>query len=247
MLNKLNSPNTIIIIGRAHGGTRLLPEAMKETGVYFGEPLNIASDLLPTDDIYSACRLFGLNVKYKGNYEWDFASVLDAEIPQKFIQLLEVYLKPLIEADSAKVGWKIPNNTLIYPWLVRLLPEAHFVHWVRHPEGSTSVMTGVDRLEKWNVPCKKFLLHDWNYKVRAASWKYHYDIVNDTPTPKNFLQIRFEDYIGNQLEQSAIVEDKLGVSLKSLHLNKGKVWQPKKNWRKKYPFLTKPMDELGYQ
>ncbi|MBL4587186.1 MAG: sulfotransferase [Flavobacteriales bacterium] len=247
MLQKLNNPNTIVIIGRAHGGTRILPEAMKNTGVYFGEPLNIASDLLPLKPIAAACKIFGKQVVYKGNYEWDFTNTTTTKIPDEFLQLMTEYLSVLIKSNASKVGWKIPNSTLIYPWLVRLLPKASFIHWVRHPEGSTSVMTGVDRLEKWNVPCRKFLFHDWNYKVRAASWKYHYDIVNDTPRPDNFLQIRFEDYISNQNSTKLLVEEFVGVSLKTLELNRSKVWKPKKDWQKKYPFLRKAMDELDYR
>lgn len=247
MLEKLNNPNTVIIIGRAHSGTRILPEAMKENGVYFGEPLNVASDLLPTEDIYAACRLFGPFVDYRGNYEWDFERAVSAPIPQEFIDLLSKYLNVLIEKDSPKVGWKIPNSNLIYPWLVRLLPEATFIHWTRHPEGATSVMMGIDRLEKWNVPCTKFLLHDWNYKVRAASWKYHVDIVRHTPKPKRFLEVRFEDYIAQQEVEKKRIEEIVEIQLKTLELKKDKIWKPKKNWRRKYPFLKESMDALNYQ
>lgn len=247
MLEKLNNPNTVIIIGRAHSGTRILPEAMIENGVYFGEPLNVASDLLPVDDIYAACRIFGPFVDYKGNYEWNFDQVINGPIPERFAELLSKYLSVLAESDSQKVGWKIPNNNLIYPWLVRLLPEANFIHWTRHPEGATSVMMGIDRLEKWNIPCTKFLLHDWNYKVRAASWKYHYDIVRHTPQPARFLQVRFEDYIAQQETEKKRIEEMVGVPLKSLELKKDKVWKPKKNWRRKYPFLTQAMHELNYE
>ncbi|MFC2175875.1 sulfotransferase [Bacteroidota bacterium] len=247
MLEKLNSPNTIVIIGRAHSGTRILPEAMKDTGVYFGEPLNVASDLLPTKQIYEACRIFGPYVDYKGGYKWDFKRAVEANIPSDFIRLLEAYLSPLIDSGHQKVGWKIPNSNLIYPWLVKLLPEATFIHWLRHPEGVTSVMMGVDRLEKWNVPCKKFLLHDWNYKVRAASWKYHYDIVRQTPLPKRFLEVRFEDFIADQPRVKQQIEEFAGVEMKTLDLNRDKVWKPKKDWRKKYPFLTEAMDVLNYQ
>lgn len=247
MLEKLNSPNTVIIIGRAHSGTRILPEAMKNTGVYFGEPLNIASDLLPEQPVYEACKIFGPYVRYNGDYSWDFTDAVNSEIPAEFIIKLEEYLKVLIESDSEKVGWKIPNSNLIYPWLVRLFPKAYFIHWMRHPEGSSSVMTGVDRLEKWNVPCKKFLLHDWNYKMRAASWKYHYDIVRSTPAPENLMTVKFEDYIADQEAVRSKIEKWVGIEMKNLDLNKKKVWKPKKDWRRRYPFLKVAMDELNYE
>lgn len=246
MLQKLNNPNTVVIIGRGHSGTRILPEAMKDSGVYFGDPLNIASDLLPAGPMYEACRIFGPHVKYLGRYAWDFSETLSMEIPLDFIHALEKYLTVLIASDREKRGWKIPNSNLIYPWLTRLLPDATFIHWIRHPEGSTSAMMGIDRLEKWNVPCKKFLFHNYNYKVRAASWKYHYDIVHQTPTPERFLEVRFEDYIGDQTNQKQSIERLVGIELKALGMDKKKAWKPKKDWRKKYPFLKKAMDELDY-
>jgi hypothetical protein len=43
------------------------------------------------------------------------------------------------------------------------------------------------------------------------------------------------------------IEELVGVSLKRLDLNKDKVWKSKKDWRSKYPFLTKAMDELQYE
>lgn len=247
MLQTLNKPTTIIIIGRAHSGTRILPDAMKDTGVYFGEPLNVASDLIPPDKMYETCRIFGPFVDRVGKYEWSFDRAFQAQIPEDFILKLEQYLSSIIHSDAEKVGWKIPNSNLIYPWLVRLLPEAKFIYWPRHPEGSTSVMMGIDRLEKWNIPCKKFLLHDFNYKVRAASWKYHFDIVNQTTKPKHFLQVRFEDYVGNQEETKLLVERFVESELKTLDLNPAKASPAKKNWRKKYPFLKDAMDALGYE
>ena len=246
-LEKLNKPSTVIVIGRAHSGTRILPDAMKDTGIYFGEPLNVASDLMPPDKMYEACRIFGPYVDRVDKYEWSFERALNAAIPKEFVQKLEEYLASLINSDAEKLGWKIPNSNLIYPWLVRLLPEAKFIYWSRHPEGSTAVMMGIDRLEKWNVPCKKFLFHDFNYKMRAISWKYHVDIVHQTPKPKHFLQIRFEDYIANQVEVKQQVETFVNSKLKMLELNPTKAAAPKRNWGERYPFIKPEMDLLGYQ
>lgn len=246
MLEKLNNRNTFIIIGRAHSGTRILPDAMKLSGIFMGEPLNVASDLLPTEEIYEACRIFGNYVDYKGNFRWDFTRACTIDIPEEFQTLLTHYLKPLIESNSEKVGWKIPNNTFIYPWLTRLLPNASYIFWVRHPEGSCSTMTGVDRLEKWNIPSKKFLFHEWNYKMRVVSWKYHYDIVMHTPIPEHFLRIRFEDYVVDHEKTKKQVEEFIGTPLNSIPLNQQKVGDYSKQLKKKYPFLEEAMSDLGY-
>lgn len=247
MLQKLNKPTTVIIIGRGHTGTRILPDAMKDSGIYFGEPLNVACDLMPPDKMYEACRMFGPYVDRIGTYEWSFDRAIKAEIPDEFVEKLTQYLTSIINSEEEKVGWKIPNSNLIYPWLVRLLPEAKFIYWTRHPEGSCAATMGIDRLEKWNVPCKKFLLHDFNYKVRAASWKYHTDIVLHTPKPKRYLQVKFEDYVLNQQTTRKQVEEFVDSTLKPLDLNPEKASPSKKDWRKKYTFLKEPMDALGYK
>ncbi len=247
MLEKLNTPNTIIIIGRAHSGTRLLPGALAEARVYIGEPLNIANDLLPVDDIYTACRMFGDFVKKTDKYDWDFSETLSCEIPGKFVELLTDYLTPLVESKSEKVGWKNPVNTLCYPWLVRLLPKATFIFWVRHPEGSSSKMSGVDRLERWNIPCKKYWFHEWNFRMRAVSWKYHYDIVNNTPQPENFLKVRFEDYVLEHNKTNQEIGNTLGLALPIQKLNTEKVKPLNMKFKKKYKFLEKAMEEMGYE
>ena len=236
-----------IIVGRAHSGTRLIPQALHDAGVFIGSPLNIACDLIPAESIYEACKIFGHHVKYNGKNEWDFSNTHTEEIPNIFKELLAQYLKSIIDADNQKKAWKIPNNTFIYPWLVRLLPNAKYLFWIRHPEGSCSKLTGVDRLEKWNIPCKKFWFHEFNYKMRLISWKYHYDIVMQTPPPKHFLKIRYEDYILNQEKTKGLVENFTGVKIKSYELDKTKAGPFKKHLGKKYSFLRKAMDACGYE
>ena len=247
MLEKLNKKSTIIIIGRSHSGTRILPEVLQSSGIFMGAPLNVASDLLPPDELYEACKIFGQQVIYKGNYHWDFTNAVRADIPIRFKQLLESYLQSLIQSNRQPLGWKIPENTLIYPWLCRLLPKATFIYWVRHPEGSCGRMAGVDRLEKWGIPCKKFWFHEWNYKIRVVSWKYHYDIVMHTPRPQNFLRIRFEDYVQQQDRSRKAVEELIGYELKNIELDQAKVVTYQRQLSKKYPFLRESMNELGYQ
>ncbi len=245
MLEQLDNSNTIIIIGRANSGTRILPESMILSGIFMGSPLNEASDLMPTDDMYECCRIFGNYVDRKGRYEWDFSRACATPPPPLFQQLLTSYLQPIIDSVDEKKGWKIPNNTLIYPWLTKLLPNASFIHWVRHPESSCVKMTGVDRLENWNIPARKFLFHEFNYKMRAISWKYHYDIVNDTPRPKNFLQVRYEDYVLYQEESKKIIEAFIQTKLPLLSLDKKKAGPYSKKYHK-YAILEKSLGELKY-
>lgn len=245
-LSNLNNPNFSIIVGRQHSGTRIIPEAMHRSGVFCGEPLNIAYDLLPPQPLYEACRIFGGYVEYKGKQTWDFSRAILAEIPGSFLDLLELYLQTFINSNSKKKAWKIPENTLIYPWLVRIFPKANFIFWVRHPEGSCSKMTGVDRLEKWNIPCRKYLIHSWNYKMRVVSWKYHFDIVNLTPQPENFINVRYEDYINDPNSIREKIKKLTGVELGETYVNKEKLQQGRKRLSKRYPFLKDAMSKLEY-
>ncbi|MCH8902460.1 MAG: sulfotransferase [Bacteroidetes bacterium] len=247
MLENLNNENTVVVIGRGHSGTRLMSDTLKESGYDVGSPLNVAGDLIPAESIYEACRIFGKFVDYKGKHEWDFTRAVEAKIPDGFKDQLTVYLKSVLESKSELKGWKIPQSTLIYPWLVRLLPNIKYVFWIREPKDTILKMHGIDRLEKWNIPCKKYLFHSFNYRMRAVSWKYHYDIVNETPRPKNFLMIRFEDFVLNQDACLQKLEKFLGRPVAKVHVIKSKVGMWKKNrWVKNYSFLKKPMLNLNY-
>ncbi|MBT4137184.1 MAG: hypothetical protein HOE48_04670, partial [Candidatus Latescibacteria bacterium] len=48
---------------------------------------------------------------------------------------------------------------------------------------------------------------------RAISWKYQYEMVKATPQPKNWLPIRFEDFILDQENTVQKLEDFLEIPL----------------------------------
>jgi len=33
-------------------------------------------------------------------------------------------------------GWKIPETTLVFPWIRRIFPEIRYIFWVRDPRDS---------------------------------------------------------------------------------------------------------------
>lgn len=123
----------ITVIGRGHSGTRAISHTLYTSNVYMGDPINASGDLLPPEAMYEACRVFARYVRWQGGLNWDFSAVKAMDIPAEFIDLLHRYLKSVLNDTSEHRGWKIPETTLIYPWLVRLYPDIHYIFWVRNP------------------------------------------------------------------------------------------------------------------
>ena len=48
---------------------------------------------------------------------------------------------------------------------------------------------------------------------RAISWQYQYEIVKATPKPKNWLVVRFEDFVLQQEATVRRLEEYLGIPL----------------------------------
>src|SRR5512146_2971188 len=109
----------VTVIGRGHSGTRAMSQTLSESGVYMGEPLNDSWDLIPPEDMYEACRVLARYVTYKGGLEWDFSRLHTEPIDPAFKRLLASYLSSVLFSPAPRKGWKIPETTLCYPWIVR--------------------------------------------------------------------------------------------------------------------------------
>ena len=114
---------TVTVIGRGHSGTRSISHTLTASGFFMGEPQNVSGDLLPPEKMYEACRVFAKYVEYKGNTEWDFSKVLSMDPVPEFRTLTEEYLSSVLKSDAPLKGWKIPETTLVYPWIVKMFPD----------------------------------------------------------------------------------------------------------------------------
>ena len=123
----------ITIIGRGHGGTRAMSHTLIASNVFMGEPLNRSGDLLPPQAMYDACRVLARHVAWTGGLAWDFSALHTMPIPDEFTDLIHEYLKKVLAAKDEHKGWKIPETTLVFPWIVRMFPEIKYIHWVRNP------------------------------------------------------------------------------------------------------------------
>ncbi|MCB0128570.1 MAG: sulfotransferase, partial [Caldilineaceae bacterium] len=259
----------ITIIGRGHGGTRAMSHTLQASGVYMGHPLNVSGDLLPPDDLYEACRLLSPHVTWRGGLSWDFSALHTMPIPQRFIDLIDRYLVNVHNAPAPHKGWKIPETTLVFPWIVRLYPEIHYIHWVRNPRDNILARHLTDDLADFGIayPAAGDFLRE-HYPAlaeqaaaqgadvlaevtlrlqRAISWQYQYEIVKATPKPAHWLRVRFEDFVINQAETLRTLAEFLGLPLQAIPVRAEAVGRyGAVDGVSYFDFLGEGMHEFGY-
>ena len=127
----------VTIIGRGHSGTRAISHTLYASGVFMGNNLNRSGDLLPPFEMYQACRIMAEHVKWTDDLNWDFSQLHEMEIPQRFKNLIYSYLNGVLWEHERNpdrlVGWKIPETTLVFPWIRRMFPDMKYIFWIRNP------------------------------------------------------------------------------------------------------------------
>ena len=119
-----------------------------------GAELNVSGDLIPPDDLYEACRVMARHVRQVGDWEWDFSELHTCPIDPAFTRLVESYLASVLSSDAEHRGWKLPETTLIYPWIVRMFPDIKYIRWIRDPRDSILGSHKTDDLTDFDVPYK---------------------------------------------------------------------------------------------
>jgi hypothetical protein len=234
----------ITIIGRGHSGTRAISHTLYTSNVYMGSMLNASGDLLPPEAIYEACRILGQYVRWEGGLNWDFSALHTTEIPQTFIDLLKRYLQSVLRNDSFYRGWKIPETTLIYPWLVRLYPDIRYIFWVRNPRDCILGHHLTDDISKFGIDYPR--TEDIRLS-RAISWKYQLDIVKATPRPQHWIEVRFEDFVLDQETTLQRLEAFLGIPLARIIVRPDSIERYKQDTGiNYYDFFEPAMREYGY-
>lgn len=215
------------------------------SGVYMGSCLNPSGDLIPPQDMYDACRVFSRYVLWHGDLEWDWQPAMAAEIPDEFNGLLQSFLGSVLKSKAEHRGWKIPETTLVYPWIVRLFPEAKYIFWIRNPRDCILGRHVTDDMHDFGIPYPET---DNERLRRAISWKYQYDLVRSVPKPANWLEVRFEDFVLKQEETLSRLEEFLGMKLARIIVRPDSV----ERWRHDdginfFDFLAPAMREYGYE
>ena len=235
----------VTIIGRGHSGTRALSHTLSASGVFMGAPLNTSGDLIPPEEMYEACRVLAAFVPWRGGLEWDWSALHSMEIPAEFTRLIDSYLTSVRESDALHRGWKIPETTLAFPWIVRLFPEIKYVFWVRNPRDCILGGHVTDDLNTFGIPYPP--TEDERLR-RAISWKYQHELVQATPKPAHWMEVRFEDFVLDQDRTLARLEDFLGMPLEKIPVQPEAVGR----WRQDagvnyYDFLEPAMVQYGYE
>lgn len=203
----------ITIIGRGHSGTRAMSHTLSASGVFMGAPLNVSGDLLPPEDIYEACRVMSRYVVHQGGLRWDFSHLHSMPIDPAFTRLIESYLSSVLSSGEELRGWKIPETTLVFPWIVRMFPEIKYIYWMRDPRDSILGAHVTDDLADFGVPYE----HTEDLRLRRAiSWQYQYEIMRATPQPAQHTAVRFEDFVMEQDNTLRHLEEFLGIPLKKI-------------------------------
>jgi hypothetical protein len=238
----------VTIIGRGHSGTRAISHTLYASGVYMGASINRSGDLIPPGDMYEACRVLARYVEWKGGLNWDFSKLHTMPIPDEFTQLIHAYLKSVLDehekTPEAVVGWKIPETTLVYPWIVRMFPEIKYIFWIRDPRDCVLNRHITDDLRTFGIQYPE--TEDVRLR-RAISWKYQYELVKATPRPANWIEVRFEDFVLQQEATLARLEEYLDISLGRIVVRPDAVERHKlDNETHSFDFFAPELAHYGY-
>lgn len=235
----------IIVIGRGHSGTRAISRTLAESGVYMGARLNESYDLVPAEELYEACRILAGHVVHRGGLTWDFSTLFETDIDPEFERLVRSYASSVLASDAEYRGWKLPETTLILPWIARLFPDAFYISWVRDPRDSIIGRHLTDDLADFGVPYNRV---DGLREMRAISWKYQREIVAATPRPEHWIDVRFEDFVLDQERTLERLEQFLGIPLARIEVKPEAVGRWKSDTEHHdFAMFANDIAELGYE
>ena len=234
----------VTVIGRGHSGTRAISHTLTESGVFMGPELNGSGDLVPPGDMYEACRVMARHVRHVAGLEWDFSGLHAMEIDPEFTRLVESYLAGVLASDAEHRGWKLPETTLVYPWIARMFPEVRYIYWIRDPRDCILGRHGTDDLAKFGVPYDR--TDDLRLR-RAISWKYQSEVYKATPAPEHLISIRFEDFVLDQDRTLSKLEEFLGIPIAKIPVKPEAVGRWKSDeGRHDFDFFREELVEYGY-
>jgi hypothetical protein len=100
--------------------------------------------------------------------------------------------------------------------LVKLFPEARYIHWIRNPLDAIRGHHYSDKLGHLGVrlPQREIMR-----EKRYQSWLYQEALIESTPRPKFIHNVWFEDFVLRQDKVLAELEEFLGIRLVKIAVN----------------------------
>jgi len=235
----------VTVIGRGHSGTRAMSHTLSASGVFMGCPQNESGDLLPPAAMYDACRVLAKHVKWNGGLEWDFSALHSMPIPDRFASLIRSYLTVVLESPAPHRGWKIPETTLVYPWILRMFPDIKYIFWIRDPRDCIIGRHLTDNLADFGIA---YPATADERRRRAISWKYQYDLVKATPQPANWIEVRLEDFVLRQEETLGRLDEFLGIRMARIPVKADAIGRWKQDAHPHmFDFFEPAMSAYGYE
>ena len=234
----------ITVIGRGHSGTRAISHTLSASGVYMGAELNGSGDLIPPGDMYDACRIMAKHVRCTGGLNWDFKDLWEMPVDPEFKRLIHRYLVSVLDNKQQHRGWKIPETTLVFPWIARMFPDAKYIYWVRDPRDSILGAHLTDDLARFGIP---YTPVEDERERRAISWKYQREIMKATPPPENHILVKFEDFVLKQEDTLGRLEKFLGFPLARIPVRPDSIGRWKTDpGQHDFDFFKEDLLNLGY-
>ena len=235
----------VTVIGRGHSGTRAMSHTLSASGVFMGGKLNNSGDLIPPEDMYEACRVLARHVQWKGGLEWDFSALRDMPIPPSFIRLIQSYLQTVLDSPAEHKGWKIPETTLVYPWILRMFPKMKYIFWIRNPRDCIIGRHVTDDLREFAVAYPET---DDERARRAISWIYQYKLVKASCRATQWIEVRLEDFVLRQEQTLTRLEAFLGIPLARIPVKPDVLDRWRNDSQQNYfDFFEPAMLEYGYE
>jgi len=222
---------------------------------------NVSGDHVPRGKplrVYHACKLFGKNVEYKDRFKWNFEPAI-ACAPHKYFQsVVTDYIRTV---QGPRAGWKLPEMSLVVPWLTKLYADFFYIYIIRDPRDVILKPHFTDDLMFFGVPFKygsertAVLMNargtikptgESTLLQRAISWKYQAELFKATPRPEHLLILRFEDLVLDQKTVLQKMEEFLRAKLKSIKMRPESVGRYKEKYLPAFDFLKPNMREYGY-
>ena len=167
------------------------------------------------------------------------------EIPAEFKKLIDAYLVSVLSSKAKHRGWKIPETTLVYPWILRMFPDMKYIFWIRNPRDCIIGGHVTDDMKRFGISHPPTTDPR---RQRAISWKYQYDLVKASPKAAQWIEVRFEDFVLDQDRTLARIGKFLGIKLAKIPVRPDSIGRWKTDTEVNYfDFFEPAMKEYGYE